>query len=136
MSFNSTQMIHQLRSDFEQLLALVTGPEAHSATIDQMERSLFRQVLRLGFKVLQLFVMMRVEAEGHTPLVRRDGAVLALASPIFKEKSDEKGIFKQNGTPEEQLVMEFFSKGLPDVLQLGGNATLGKGIVRTNVREG
>jgi hypothetical protein len=30
MSFNSTPMIHQLRTDFEQLLTLVTGPEAHS----------------------------------------------------------------------------------------------------------
>jgi len=36
MSFNSTQMIHQLRIDFERLLALVTSPEAHTATIDQM----------------------------------------------------------------------------------------------------
>ena len=33
MSFNSTAMIHQLRTDFEQLLTLVTGPEAHTATV-------------------------------------------------------------------------------------------------------
>jgi hypothetical protein len=41
MFSNSTQMIHQLRADFEKLLALVTSPEAHTATLDQMERSLF-----------------------------------------------------------------------------------------------
>ena len=59
---------------------------------------------------------------------------LALASPIFKEKDDEKGIFKQaSGKKEEQLVMEFFKKGLPEVIQVGGNATLGKGLVRTQV---
>lgn len=67
MSFNSTTMIHQLRTDFEQLLTLVTGPEAHTATLGQMERSLFRQVLRLGLKLLQLFLMARVAAESHAP---------------------------------------------------------------------
>ena len=67
MSFNSTTMIHQLRTDFEQLLTLVTGPEAHTATVNQLERSLFRQVLRLGLKLLQLFLMTRVAAESHAP---------------------------------------------------------------------
>jgi hypothetical protein len=67
MSPNSTHMIHQLREDFEKLLTLVTGPEAHTATLDRMERSLFRQVLRLGFKLLQLFLLTRVEAEAHAP---------------------------------------------------------------------
>ena len=67
MSFNSTRIIHQLRADFEKLIALVTGPEAHSATLDQMERSLFRQVLRLGLRLLQLFLLTRVEAESHRP---------------------------------------------------------------------
>jgi len=67
MSFNSTSMIHQLRAEFEQLLTLVTGPEAHTATVDHMERSLFRHVLRLGFKLLQLFLVTRVEAESHAP---------------------------------------------------------------------
>ncbi|MCF6158369.1 MAG: type III-B CRISPR module RAMP protein Cmr4 [wastewater metagenome] len=60
---------------------------------------------------------------------------LALASPIFKEKDSEKGIFKQNGKNEEDLVLEFFKAGLPEVIQIGGNATIGKGIVRTRVLE-
>jgi len=67
MSFNSTPMIHQLRAEFEQLLTLVTGPEAHTATVDHMERSLFRHMLRLSFKLLQLFLVTRVEAESHAP---------------------------------------------------------------------
>jgi len=67
MSSNSTQMIHQLRADFEKLIAFVTGPEAHTATLDQMERSLFRQVLRLGLRLLQLFLLTRVQAESHAP---------------------------------------------------------------------
>jgi len=60
---------------------------------------------------------------------------LAFASPIFKEKDNEKGIFKQNGKNEENLVMEFLAKGLPPIIQLGGNATLGKGIVKTKLLE-
>jgi len=57
---------------------------------------------------------------------------LVLASPIFKEKGEEKGIFqKVIGKSEEELVMEFLKNGLPEVIQIGGNATLGKGLVRT-----
>jgi len=59
---------------------------------------------------------------------------LALASPIFKDRGDTngKGIFRQRNIAEDRLVMDFCCNGLPDVLQVGGSATLGKGIVRTN----
>jgi len=58
---------------------------------------------------------------------------LALTTPIFNE---EKGVFvAKNGKKEEELVMEFFENGLPKVMQIGGNATIGKGIVRTKVWE-
>lgn len=67
MSVNATQLIHELRADFEQLLNLVTGPEAQTATLDQMERSLFRHLLRMGHQLLQLFLAGRVEAEAHAP---------------------------------------------------------------------
>jgi hypothetical protein len=49
-------MIQELRADFEKLLAMVTSPEAATATLDQMERSLLRQLLRLGLKLLKLFL--------------------------------------------------------------------------------
>ncbi|RCV66125.1 CRISPR-associated protein Cmr4 [Methanophagales archaeon] len=59
---------------------------------------------------------------------------LALSTPIFKEKDNEKGIFKRIGAKsEEERVMEFFTAGLPKIIQVGGNATIGKGIVRTSV---
>lgn len=60
---------------------------------------------------------------------------LALASPIFKDKDDDKGIFTQNGKGEEDIVIEFFRKGIPEVMQIGGNATIGKGIVRIKIME-
>lgn len=67
MSFNSTQMIHDLRADFEHLLDLTTGPTARTATIDQMERSLWRHLLRMGRKLLLLFLAGRAQTESHTP---------------------------------------------------------------------
>ncbi len=67
MSLNSIQLIGELRADFEALLKLVTGPEAQTATLDQMERSLLRYVLRLGRKLLAAFLARRTEAEAHAP---------------------------------------------------------------------
>ncbi len=53
---------------------------------------------------------------------------LALTTPIFNKN---KGIFeREDDKKEEKLVMEFFEHGIPDVMQIGGNATIGKGIVR------
>lgn len=60
---------------------------------------------------------------------------LALASPIFKEKPEEKGIFNQPGKDEAELVLEFFKAGMPKVMQIGGDATIGKGIVRIKLWE-
>lgn len=67
MSFNSIEMIREVRADFEKLLELVTGPNARAATLDQMERSLFRHLLQLGRKLLQLFLTCRLQAESHAP---------------------------------------------------------------------
>jgi len=53
---------------------------------------------------------------------------LAMASPLFAKN---KNGFKENGKTEEEKVMKFFVDNLPEVLQLGGNATIGKGIIRT-----
>jgi CRISPR-associated protein Cmr4 len=64
---------------------------------------------------------------------------LTLTSPIFQENDDDKGIFmltdqeKKEERDESEKVMEFFEDGLPAIIQLGGNATIGKGIVRTKI---
>jgi len=57
---------------------------------------------------------------------------LALTTPIF---NNNKGIFKQNGKKEEEQVMKYFEEGIAGVVQIGGNATIGKGIVRTKIWE-
>ena len=62
---------------------------------------------------------------------------LALTSPIFQDNNTNKGIFqltdqeKAQKRDESEKVMEFFEDGLPGVIQIGGNSTIGKGIVRT-----
>lgn len=69
---------------------------------------------------------------------------LVLASPIFKENDDDKGVFGMSpDNPcftecenEESKVMKFFETALPDVIQIGGNATLGKGLVRIKIMQG
>ena len=64
---------------------------------------------------------------------------LVLASPIFQENDNNKGIFQlteqeqSENRDESEKVIEFLEDGLPSVIQLGGNATVGKGIVRTKI---
>ncbi len=53
---------------------------------------------------------------------------LALATPLFTEDKKALEIF-----PNAEKVMTFFEKGLPPIIQIGGNATLGKGLVRTRI---
>jgi hypothetical protein len=66
-TFTTTSLLRELRADFESLLQLVTGPAARTATLDQMERSVLRHLLRLGRKLLQVFLARRVQAESHAP---------------------------------------------------------------------
>jgi hypothetical protein len=67
MSKDTIAILAALRADFEQLVALVTNPATESATLDQMERSIFRRVLRLGRQLLELFLATRVAHESHQP---------------------------------------------------------------------
>lgn len=65
MPFNSTTMIPELQAEFEKVLALIASPEAQTARLDQMERTLLGQVLRLGGRLLQAFADQRSAAEAH-----------------------------------------------------------------------
>ena len=62
---------------------------------------------------------------------------LALASPIFADENKKPNMFKaeeskdkDKGKEEAQKVMDYFVKNLKEVIQIGGDATLGKGITR------
>lgn len=51
---------------------------------------------------------------------------LIMASPVFMKEDKRKDAILQSDTD----VMNYFEAALPEVIQIGGNATLGKGIVR------
>ena len=71
---------------------------------------------------------------------------LVFAAPVYKEKEEEKGKFmvdksdakdkkdldsgRKETELEAQKVMNFFKSNLPSMLQIGGNATIGKGFVQ------
>jgi len=61
MTFNSQKIIQDIRTEFEHLLDFVTGEEARTAKADHIERGLFKMLLKLGAKLLQLFFTMRSE---------------------------------------------------------------------------
>lgn len=76
-SASASAMIAQdARVEFEKLVVLITSSEASTATLDQMERSIFRRVLHLGLRLLQLFIATRVEGEAHGVLRREDGRAM------------------------------------------------------------
>ncbi len=69
---------------------------------------------------------------------------LALTTPLFlnvdgeDDEKEKKSIFYAGQGPEKnraeaEKVMAFFADGLPGIIQIGGNATVGKGLVRTRV---
>ena len=67
MAMNQSELLGEVRADFEALLNLVTWAEAQTATVNQMERSLLRQLLAMGRKLLQVFLAYRAETESHAP---------------------------------------------------------------------
>jgi hypothetical protein len=55
MTFNSQSIIHDIRKELDKLINFVSGEQAQTATADHMERTLFREMLKLGAKLLLLF---------------------------------------------------------------------------------
>jgi hypothetical protein len=76
MTFNSENIIQEIRAEFEMVLEFVTGAEAQIATADRIERSLFRRLLDLGAKLLLLFFVIRAQNCSREPLQKEDGQIL------------------------------------------------------------
>lgn len=63
---------------------------------------------------------------------------IAMFSPlrVDKERKDKFEIFKGKSLEEERkIVARIFEQGLPNVIQIGGNQTIGKGIARIQLLE-
>lgn len=72
MSFNTDEIVQEIRSEFESMLVYVL--ESDDATADQVERGIFRQLLSLGARLMVLFFCQRTAGYAHTPLVIESGA--------------------------------------------------------------
>jgi hypothetical protein len=74
MTFNTTMMIPEnIRSDFEIMLSIVTNVDNQTGTADQMERHLFKQLLRLGAKLMQLYFDLRSQASSREEAINQEG---------------------------------------------------------------
>ena len=58
MTFNSQEIIQDVRAEFEYMLDFVTGEPARQAKADGIERGLFKMLLSMGAKLLQLFFVV------------------------------------------------------------------------------
>lgn len=76
MAFNSQEIIQDLRAEFEQLLDFVIGEQARTAKADSIERGLFKMLLSLGAKLLQLFFTMRSEVCSRQAVQSKSGQEL------------------------------------------------------------
>jgi hypothetical protein len=76
MAFNSQEIIQEVRAEFEQLLNFVTGEQARTAKADSIERGLFKMLLSLGAKLLQIFFVMRSQACSRQPIQSKSGQEL------------------------------------------------------------
>ena len=73
MAFNSQEIIQDIRAEFEHLLDFVTGEQARTAKADNIERGLFKMLLSLGAKLMQLFFTMRSENCSRQPVQDKSG---------------------------------------------------------------
>jgi hypothetical protein len=76
MTFNSQEIIQDIRAEFEHLLEFVTGEEARTAKADRIERGLFKMLLKLGARLLQLFFTMRSEICSRQAVQSKSGQEL------------------------------------------------------------
>lgn len=76
MTFNSHEIIQDVRAEFEHLLDFVTGEQARTAKADNIERGLFKMLLKLGAKLLQLFFTMRSELCSRQAVQSKNGQAL------------------------------------------------------------
>jgi len=76
MTFNSGEIIQDVRVQFEQLLEFVTGERAQRASAYQIESGLFKLLVTLGFSLLQLFFAVRSEKSNRAKIQQADGQEL------------------------------------------------------------
>ncbi|MCR4432001.1 MAG: type III-B CRISPR module RAMP protein Cmr4 [Tepidanaerobacteraceae bacterium] len=58
----------------------------------------------------------------------------AMATGVRIKEDSKKGVFKADTSEKEaEKVIQFFESGIPEIIQIGGNQTIGKGITRIQI---
>jgi hypothetical protein len=128
MTFNSQTIIPEIRAEFDTLIEFVTNEQARTATADQIEKGLFRRLLRLGAKLLTLFFVMRSQASSREPLHTKDGQQL----PYQREgKRNYVSIFGQIAIWRPY----FYQSGIGGASPLDAELSLGQNSYSDLVRE-
>lgn len=128
MTSNSQEIIQDIRTEFETMLEFVTGEQARTATADQMEKELFKLLLRLGAKLLTLFFAMRSQACSREAIQTSSGQEL----PYHRDT--KRGYISIFG----KLAIwrpYFYKKGLGGQTPLDAELSLGEGSYSDLVRE-
>jgi hypothetical protein len=126
MSFNTEDIVQNIRSEFEIMLQGVQ--ESDGRTADQMERSLFKQLLYLGAQMMLLFFQLRAAQVERTPRETETGELL----PYHGEtKRNYYSIFGKLAVVRSY----FYASGLPGVSPLDQELSLGDDCYSDLVRE-
>jgi len=128
MTFNSQDMIHEIRVEFEKMLDFVTGEEARTATADQIERGLFKLLISLGVQLLTLFFVMRSQACSRESLRLENGQKLVYHRDT---KRDYFSIFGKVAVWRPY----FYKKGIGGQSPLDAELSLGEDCYSDLVRE-
>lgn len=105
-----------------------------------VSNELFKEFVELSTEVIT-----RIKIDNEKGTVRKGGLfneeylpsetvmyTTLLASPLFISEKRDKGykqILSEKNIKEEQFVIDFVKEHLKEVIQIGGNATLGKGLI-------
>lgn len=116
MSNNSQEIVQNIRQEFESMLEYVYENEARAA--DEVERSLFKQLLGLGAHLMMLFFILRANRYGHRPLTTEAGEKLSYHSKkkrtyfsIFGKVPILRPYFYKSGIGESSPLDEELSLG-------------------------
>ena len=128
MTFNSQTIIPEIRAEFNTLIEYVTNEQALTASADQIEKGLFRRLLRLGTKLLTLFFVIRSQASSREPLHTKDGQQL----PYQREgKRNYVSIFGKIAIWRPY----FYQSGVGSAYPLDAELSLGQDSYSDQVRE-
>ena len=126
MSFNTEEIVQNIRSEFETMLESVQ--ESDERTADRMERALFKQLLGLGAQMMLLFFQVRAAQMARTPLQTVTGDELPYHS---EKKRDYYSIFGKLAVARPY----FYASGLSGVSPLDQELSLGNDCYSDLVRE-